>query len=253
MRQRRMAGLHPPVTRGGGHAPRAAAFWLAMAVCLRAAAQGGAPVEPRITLALQQTPAVDALRQLFGQARLPYRFEEIQPGQLGGTVTLRIAGVALPNALRTLLRQVTPPLEFRVEPAGYVLSPVPAAPAPPATAGQEALPEMVVQSGSPGPIDGVVFSPNGKWIACWDPSAGGGSVTVWETTTGKMAHSFRGSLTPGAFSPDGRLLLTGVGTHAVLWSLHEGRPEREVQLSMLSPDVWFTPDGRRLFAFNSVN
>ncbi len=103
-------------------------------------------------------------------------------------------------------------------------------------------------SGSKKPVRRVVFSPDGTLVA----AAGvGGQVLVWETATGRVAHTFSlktAEVRALAFHPHGNRLAAGtrdnraviwdLQTHAMVWDSH-ARPHPIW-------DVAFSPDGRQL-------
>jgi hypothetical protein len=70
----------------------------------------------------------------------------------------------------------------------------------------------------------LALSPAGDRVATGGP---GSAVVVWESATGKALERFeghRGALACGAFTPDGRRLVTGSGdTTALVWGLRGGR------------------------------
>jgi WD40 repeat protein len=101
------------------------------------------------------------------------------------------------------------------------------------------------------------LSPDGKtlaWIA-GDPSLtfSRGEVHLWDVATGRELHrwSHPGALS-ASFSPDGKVLATGGGSHLRLWDLATGR-----ELAGSGTDGWysarlsFSPDGKTVFGTTS--
>jgi WD40 repeat protein len=91
--------------------------------------------------------------------------------------------------------------------------------------GQELQPPL---RGHRGEVYTLAFSPDddGRWIA----SAGEDStVKIWNSHTGKVRHTFRGHLglvCSVAFSPDGRLLVSGSRDKTVkVWDMTQLRSE----------------------------
>jgi WD40 repeat protein len=105
--------------------------------------------------------------------------------------------------------------------------------------------------GSPGTIQSVLFSPNGKIIAAVDSGEDGGSIGLWNSETGK---EIRRLAVPSratdalAFSRDGKRL-AAVGDGVVqLWDVETGKDLSRIgehQGTVCS--VAFSPDGRTAF------
>jgi WD40 repeat protein len=91
------------------------------------------------------------------------------------------------------------------------------------------------------------FSPDGAALACGDWK---GTVTVWETGTGREMQTLRGhtKMVAGlAFHPDGRRLASGSLDNTVrLWDLALG--QEALVLKSDQPLVAFSADGHTLFA-----
>ena len=108
---------------------------------------------------------------------------------------------------------------------------------------------LVVQQGQSSISNGfVIFSPDGRLVATGD--GGGGDVVVWDVESGREvrrltdnrgdpgAQDIDGWLW-GAFSPDGRLLVTSVGPNVRLWDLRSGK---RLWLATNGDNAFFQPD-----------
>lgn len=72
-------------------------------------------------------------------------------------------------------------------------------------------PELVIQSSHTKPINAVVFSPDGKWLAS---GANDDTIKIWDTSTGRVLRTLYGhssNVNALAISPDGKLLASGSG------------------------------------------
>ena len=93
----------------------------------------------------------------------------------------------------------------------------------------------------------LLFAPNGSFLISTD----GGTITLWETTTGKERCRFRapqGGVECLAVAPDGRWLATGGGDETVrLWDVIAGKLRRGLVGHTGAVKVLaFSPDGKRL-------
>ncbi|HEX8337308.1 MAG TPA: hypothetical protein VF621_11305, partial [Pyrinomonadaceae bacterium] len=119
---------------------------------------------------------------------------------------------------------------------------------------------LVVQQGQHRIANGfIIFSHDGRLVATGD--GGNGDVVVWEAASGREvrrltdnkgdpgAQDVDGWLW-GAFSPDGRLLVTSVGPNVRLWDLWTGK---RLWLATHADNPFFTPDegGRPPVAFTA--
>jgi WD40 repeat protein/serine/threonine protein kinase len=112
-----------------------------------------------------------------------------------------------------------------------------------------------VQEGS---VSMVVFSPDGHRFLS---SAGksGATVDLWDAATGQNIRRFTGhhssAIWAGAFSPDGRMAVTGDASgEIVLWDVETGRPIRRfVGQTDLVGGIKFSKDGRTAVSWGPVN
>lgn len=74
-----------------------------------------------------------------------------------------------------------------------------------------------------GPVKGLAFSPDGRWVAVasWHRT-----ILIWEVTTGRMVHTLEGhadAVVGVAFSPDGKRLASASFDHTVrIWDTRSG-------------------------------
>jgi len=157
-----------------------------------------------------------------------------KPGPKGGSrarVRLRAAAVAL------LLSTAATALPLRAEgPDG----------APPA-ATTTARPELELQIGHTGPVNRVVYSPDGKLLASASEDR---TVKLWDIATGTLQQTLTGHGGPVetmAFSPDSQTLISGdVDGTIRLWDVAAGAPFWVFALAENVSAVAFSPDGRLL-------
>ncbi len=97
----------------------------------------------------------------------------------------------------------------------------------------------------------LAFSRDGKTIAT---GASDGTVMRWDTTTGRAGATFKQArqVCPPTFSPDGRLLATGVlaaegrNGEVLLWDRAGRQVHAELKVKGVPRCIQFSPDGRSL-------
>jgi WD40 repeat protein len=99
----------------------------------------------------------------------------------------------------------------------------------------------------------VVFSPDGKVLAC--TSSAGGPTCLWDTATGKALHRLVTEDQIVAFSPDGKVLASARhGEKVTLWDLATGKEQGTLPLPPPTPSYYhyiclaFSPDRKFLAA-----
>jgi WD40 repeat protein len=112
-----------------------------------------------------------------------------------------------------------------------------------------------------GHLDGVrtcAFSPDGRYVLSSSGhsffNAGDPTARLWDIQTEEAVHVFeddtyddRGERSPCRFSPDGRYVVTAVGSSMVLWDVASGARVRSfVGHARQVRTCCFTPDGRYL-------
>ncbi|HEV7682045.1 MAG TPA: caspase family protein [Pyrinomonadaceae bacterium] len=120
------------------------------------------------------------------------------------------------------------------------------------TAAHSQKPTLYVQTGHEGPINSIVYSPDGRLIASGGDDK---AIKLWDVKTKREIRTFAvhdGPVTAVAFDPtstmiassgaDGRVIVSEVATGAPIWSTGRATPFLAVA---------FSPDGRYLAAYST--
>ncbi len=100
---------------------------------------------------------------------------------------------------------------------------------------------------SPGPVAGLSFSPDGRFLATAD---GSDRIQVWDAEGSRLIRHLSGhseDISSLMFCPDGRLVSAGEGRTVRIWNVNAGRVEAEYrghEMGILCLAV--SPDGRYL-------
>jgi WD40 repeat protein/tRNA A-37 threonylcarbamoyl transferase component Bud32 len=102
--------------------------------------------------------------------------------------------------------------------------------------------------GKAGPVHGVAFTPDGRYLA---GASGDGTIKVWDVASGRLVRTLRGHsgrVNCVAFSPDGRFLASASEDRTVrLWQASTGKWLRTLAGHQKGVNgVAFSPDGRYL-------
>jgi WD40 repeat protein len=116
-------------------------------------------------------------------------------------------------------------------------------------------PERLFLRGRSSPVTSVAFSPNGQTLASVSKDQ---TVQMWDVKSGeqqgafKLAGEERETYSAVAFSPDGQTLAVGNYSEVQLWDAKAGKKRSTLEgyLGLRAHSVAFSPDGRRVFAWN---
>ncbi|KAK4034598.1 WD40-repeat-containing domain protein, partial [Parachaetomium inaequale] len=127
--------------------------------------------------------------------------------------------------------------------------------------------ERRVLQGHSSSVNAVAFSPDSRLIVSgsgdntlgvWDAATGDNTVRVWDAATGAERRVLQGhsrSVNAVAFSPDGRLIVSGSADKTVrVWDAATGAERRVLQGHSRSVNaVAFSPDGRLIVSGSADN
>jgi WD40 repeat protein len=95
---------------------------------------------------------------------------------------------------------------------------------------------------------GGAFNPDGTKVLSW--SYGISALYVWESSTGQRLHKLEGhteAVNNGAFSPDGKLIVTGSQDHTLrVWDVATGKQRLFLEGHKDDCGGCFSPDGKRI-------
>ncbi|HEX8245670.1 MAG TPA: nuclear transport factor 2 family protein, partial [Longimicrobium sp.] len=113
--------------------------------------------------------------------------------------------------------------------------------------GGPAAGQVVLRGGHAAQVEGVAFSPDGRWLASAD---NGGRVVLWSTNGWRQAAVLRGrNFTEVAFTHDSRrLAAAGFDSLVRVWSVPTGRLLHSLPYPGRAEALAVSPDGRWLAA-----